>query len=76
MSSSCWLTSRWGRLPRGETAALIDAGPQVNEIESGRLPIDRLVTEFAFAHLGEALDGMGPGSLIKRVLLMPDPQRR
>jgi aryl-alcohol dehydrogenase len=47
----------------------------VGVIESGRLPIDRLVTEFAFAEVRAALDGMGRGSQIKPVLVMPVPQR-
>jgi aryl-alcohol dehydrogenase len=55
-----------------------DSSPQemvpflVGEIESGRLPIDRLITEFAFADLGQALDGMGRGSLVKPVIVMPE----
>lgn len=47
----------------------------VNEIESGRLPIDRLVTEFAFDDLRDALDESGTGGLVKPVVLMPGSAR-
>lgn len=43
----------------------------VHAIEAGRLPVDRIISEYAFTDLNLALDGMGCGPVIKPVLTMP-----